>query len=295
MNDKTLFKQEVKGISIALLIYILIPALLSFLFATILFACNYPETETAMISTVLSMVTAAIFILQHYTKKFQITLPLNKPEPSFTWHVYLRYAVFALGIFWAMDIAFSLFSFLMHSYVQFATPDFTPNGSFIYQLFDVGYSILFAPIFEELIFRGMMFTKLQKYGNRFSILVVSLVFALFHGNLPQSIPTFFLSIGLCIMTLRSKSIYPAILTHIIGNTVGILSMVISQVIYIILLNAVIVAIIICAIVLGITYIKKHGIPKKDPESPKVYEFFTNWASILLSFYLILNMIAMINL
>ena len=290
MEDKTLFKQDIKEISIALLVYTLLPSLFVFIFSLILFASHYSQEDAVMISTVLSMVISAIITLQHYTKKFKIKIPTQKPSSDFTLPVFLRYLILALGLFWLTDILFTLFSSML-TFVQFATPDFTPNGTFIYKLFDISYSILLAPIFEELIFRGLMLSKIKKYGKYFSILSVSLIFALFHGNLPQSIPTFFLSMILCAMTLRSNSIYPAIITHIIANSIGIISMSISQEVFVMILNILIIAVIIAAIVLLLT--KKHEKIKRESEEPKVREFFNNWASRILLIFCIFNIISMI--
>lgn len=295
MQEQTEFKKEIKALSIAMLVYSLLPALLSFLFSMILFSSGYNLFDTAIISTVLSMVTAAIFTLQHYTKKLQIKIPFQKPAIDFTWKIFFQYMIISLGVFWLSSFIFTYLTSFFTEYVVFDTPDFTPDGTFISNLFDVGYSVILAPVFEELIFRGMMLSKLDKYGRTFSILTVSFVFALFHANLPQTVPTFFLSIMLCAMTLRCRSIYPAIITHIIANAVGVASMVANTDLLVIVLNGLTLIVMIAAIVLCVRYVRNNGVPKLDKEGPRVKEFFSNWASIILLIFSILGIISMIIL
>lgn len=47
------------------------------------------------------------------------------------------------------------------------------------------YAGFFGPVSEELIFRGAGLRTFEKYGKVFAILMSSLIFGLFHGNIPQ--------------------------------------------------------------------------------------------------------------
>ena len=79
-----------------------------------------------------------------------------------------------------------------------------------------------APIMEELLFRGLILQTLKRYGNVFAILVTSLLFALLHGNLPQSVPVFALSMMICYVVLKSGSILPGIAIHFLNNAFAIM-------------------------------------------------------------------------
>lgn len=81
---------------------------------------------------------------------------------------------------------------------------------------------IFAPIFEEIFFRGLILNELKKYLNTIlSILIQSVIFALFHGNLLQSIYMFVVSILFSIAYIWTDSIWSNILFHIIFNITGI--------------------------------------------------------------------------
>lgn len=48
------------------------------------------------------------------------------------------------------------------------------------------YACLLGPVAEEILFRGLVLRSLQPYGKKFAIVVSSLLFGLFHGNLMQA-------------------------------------------------------------------------------------------------------------
>jgi sodium transport system permease protein len=85
------------------------------------------------------------------------------------------------------------------------------------------YLLAFAvlpAVCEELVFRGFLLTGLLKwYRPRTAILLVSFLFALFHMNVFQFLPSFFLGVVLGLLTVRSRSVVPAILFHLLYNAV----------------------------------------------------------------------------
>ena len=80
-----------------------------------------------------------------------------------------------------------------------------------------------APIFEELIFRGMILQVLSKYNKVFAILVTSLLFGLLHLNMTQAVPAFFMSLILCYMCLKTDSLLVTILAHAGNNLLALMS------------------------------------------------------------------------
>ena len=103
------------------------------------------------------------------------------------------------------------------------SPDFSLNGGFLYNLFTFINVVLLAPIFEELIFRGMILQVLSKYNRIFAIFVTSLLFGLLHLNMTQAVPAFFMSLVLCYMCLKTDSILVTILAHAGNNFLALMS------------------------------------------------------------------------
>ena len=80
------------------------------------------------------------------------------------------------------------------------------------------YVGVFAPVFEELIFRGAVMQSLKPFGKKFAILGAAILFGLFHGNLFQS--PYAILVGMVLgYTAMEHSIGWAMLLHMINNLV----------------------------------------------------------------------------
>lgn len=83
--------------------------------------------------------------------------------------------------------------------------------------------IFLSPIFEEILYRGIIFRYLKKnYNIIISIVLQALIFGIIHLNIIQSIYTFFLGIALALTYLYRESIIECIIFHIIYNLFGVL-------------------------------------------------------------------------
>lgn len=79
-------------------------------------------------------------------------------------------------------------------------------------------TILFAPVFEEILHRGIILEKLsRKYNVFISISVSALIFAFSHLNFVQGINAFFLGILFSFIYIKSGSLLTSILIHLINN------------------------------------------------------------------------------
>lgn len=78
------------------------------------------------------------------------------------------------------------------------------------------YVCLFAPVGEELLFRGFTLSLLKPHGKKLALFASALLFALLHGNWVQLPYTFLLGVVLGYAALRFGVIWSAIL-HIANN------------------------------------------------------------------------------
>jgi len=84
--------------------------------------------------------------------------------------------------------------------------------------------VIFAPIVEELFFRGFLFQGFrQKYGWGKGILFSSAVFAVAHLDPVALIPTFILGSLLAYMYHRTNSVWPGVILHVLINAMGLLA------------------------------------------------------------------------
>tara|TARA_Y100000589_G_C27197689_1_gene647727 strand:- start:1669 stop:3015 length:1347 start_codon:yes stop_codon:yes gene_type:complete len=89
---------------------------------------------------------------------------------------------------------------------------------------NIAFSILFltttilAPVFEEIIFRGVLLPILSRdFGRIYGILISSFVFALAHLSLSELPPLFILGIGLAATRLISGRLFSSIVMHSLWN------------------------------------------------------------------------------
>jgi membrane protease YdiL (CAAX protease family) len=85
--------------------------------------------------------------------------------------------------------------------------------------------VIFAPIVEEIFFRGFLFQGFrQQYGWIKGGLLSAAVFAMGHLDPVALIPTFILGLLLAYMYHRSNSVWPGIILHFLVNAFGFCSL-----------------------------------------------------------------------
>ncbi len=82
------------------------------------------------------------------------------------------------------------------------------------------FSVILAPFFEELVFRGMILNRLKPYGEAVSIFFSSLLFAMFHGNLYQIFYAFAIGCAFSYVALRTGHIAYTVGLHMFVNLCG---------------------------------------------------------------------------
>jgi membrane protease YdiL (CAAX protease family) len=81
-------------------------------------------------------------------------------------------------------------------------------------------SVLFAPILEELIFRGIILGSLSKYDRTLAIIISSVMFGVTHGNFQQAVYATVMGLVLGAVALRYNSIIPSVICHTLINAYG---------------------------------------------------------------------------
>lgn len=77
-------------------------------------------------------------------------------------------------------------------------------------------------ICEEFLMRGFALKPLERrFGGVAAVIMTAAIFALIHLDLFRLFPTFLLGLAFGTVTLRSKSIYPAMLLHMLNNGIAL--------------------------------------------------------------------------
>lgn len=74
-----------------------------------------------------------------------------------------------------------------------------------------------APLFEEMIFRGLILKAFSRVSIRFGIIASAAMFGLFHQNIPQAINAFLLGLVFGYVAYKAGSIVPTIILHFALN------------------------------------------------------------------------------
>lgn len=77
--------------------------------------------------------------------------------------------------------------------------------------------VLLPAVCEELIFRGIIFTGLKKYGKCFSIIVSALMFAIFHMSIEQIVYPILMGVLFAVIMYYENNILYCIAIHILNN------------------------------------------------------------------------------
>lgn len=85
---------------------------------------------------------------------------------------------------------------------------------------DLVFPLFLGPIYEELLFRGVLLSVLSRLvGNPPAILISSVIFGALHypGGGLVIVGAFLMGCALCLVTIQQRSLTPALLAHLIVN------------------------------------------------------------------------------
>lgn len=119
---------------------------------------------------------------------------------------------FILGIFSTFGVEFS-------SGMENA-PQANSALAYISAIFS--YAVIPALV-EEFAFRGVVLQPLRKYGDKFAIVISSVIFALMHGNMVQAPIAFVAGLALGYFCIITESIWTSIAIHFANNLFSTLS------------------------------------------------------------------------
>ncbi len=196
--------------------------LILYLFLTNFFVLCFQGTLSgSALETVVTLlqylaVAPALIILANIGCKHKTRTFFKKPQTS-GFYIF-KWCVIALGLTYAVSIVSNIF----FSYLQLfgvnvndlsqPIPD-TPSSLVLYFL----TVVVGAPLFEEILFRGVFLTHHLKYGCWHAIIVTGILFGLIHQNHQQMFFAAALGILFGYIDVKAGSIIPSIIAHVTVN------------------------------------------------------------------------------
>ncbi|MBQ4465715.1 MAG: CPBP family intramembrane metalloprotease [Oscillospiraceae bacterium] len=101
--------------------------------------------------------------------------------------------------------------------VQLYEPDLSGSGDLKSSILSVIYSVLIAPVTEELLMRGFVLKNLSRVSQRFGIVMSAFLFGIWHENVAQFILAFIGGMFFGYIAVKHNSLVPSIICHMAVN------------------------------------------------------------------------------
>ena len=165
-------------------------------------------------------------LIFYKTRKRETGLRLSqtfcRPQMNAGWII--KYMVITWGLSLLMSIITNIILQLLKSLLHLNFSDISFDfgdgvGGFIVSFVSL---CIFAPIFEEIIFRSAVYRHTEIMGQSFAVVFSAIVFALMHGNLEQLPYTFVMGLGFAYLFAKTRSLLIPMLLHFLTNTTTVI-------------------------------------------------------------------------
>lgn len=144
----------------------------------------------------------------------------TKPKKSAFWC--FKWIIITMGFAYIASIISNIF-FMIIEYMTETTlneASFNFGDSVIGTVVLIIAPVIFAPIFEELLFRGVVLKNSEPMGQWFAIIISGIIFGLWHENYPQFLFAAVLGCFSAFMVIKTRSIIPSMIAHFSINTIS---------------------------------------------------------------------------
>lgn len=223
MTDKQIkryFNMTALGFfSYAILIQVL--AVLAVLLIDLLFPAL--SSGAMYYSMMVSVIPCLLFLYFLFRNNNLVSLDeTEEPSSRFSLPVFLHFFLIFCGVQWISSLlTIPLVLLFQKMGLDLSYSEMAAKGGALNDIPMLVYTILIAPIVEELVFRGVFYKRFKAFGSFFTAFACSLFFALIHSNFLQFIPAFMM--GFVLFAIRDKyGLRYSILLHLTNNALAIL-------------------------------------------------------------------------
>ena len=165
-------------------------------------------------------------LIFYKTRKRETGLRLSqafcRPQMNAGWII--KYMIITWGLSLLMSIITNIILQILKSLLHLNFTDISFDfgdgiGGFIVSFVSL---CIFAPIFEEIIFRSAVYRHTEIMGQSFAVVFSAIVFALMHGNLEQLPYTFVMGLGFAYLFAKTRSLLIPMLLHFLTNTTTVI-------------------------------------------------------------------------
>lgn len=256
------------------------------------------EIIQIFVSTTMLIIPAFFLLRMTHTKAHDV-VPLGKPKTK------------GMAAIIVAAVGFCMISSLLNNYAAIIFESFgykfptmsnsTPKGVLGFLLVFLSTAV-FPALLEEFMMRGVLLGVLRKWGDGFAIIISALIFSLMHASLIQFLFTFLVGLLLGFVTVKTESLWPAIIIHGINNFLSVAFSYIGEIFgdnvrsfsYLAFLIAVFVVSIIATLIISKDFdvLKLKKADTLATESQKIGWFLSSFwviAAIVAAFYIAIFM------
>ena len=227
-------KRDLNKSALALLLYVLSVQILAVLLVLLLPLSKIPLLSDQYICMVISVVISYCLLNNIFPKETsvestkEISTEPNPEKPSFTVLSFLHYFMLFQAAQWIGGIInYPIMTLFTKLGLNLSFSEEAARGGSLTNAPMLFYTILVAPLMEELVFRGVFYHRFRSYGKYFAAFCTAFFFALMHSNFLQFAPAF--SMGMILFFIRDRYGLPySILLHFSNNLLAIVVNNLSQ-------------------------------------------------------------------
>lgn len=219
-------KRDLNKSALALLLYVLSVQILAVLLVLLLPLTKIPLLSDQYICMVISVIISYC-LLDNIFPKETVTEP-SPEKPSFSVLSFLHYFMLFQAAQWIGGIInIPIITLFTKLGLNLSFSEEAARGGSLTNASMLFYTILVAPLMEELVFRGIFYRRFRSYGKYFAAFYTAFFFALMHSNFLQFAPAF--SMGMILFFIRDRHGLPySILLHFSNNLLAIVVNNLSQ-------------------------------------------------------------------
>ncbi|MBQ2675837.1 MAG: CPBP family intramembrane metalloprotease [Clostridia bacterium] len=189
--------------------------------------------------------------------------------------------LFGMGMTFAGNFATGIFAIITK--VLFGVEPIEPqlgvsDNSILSIVIEVLLVAAIPALIEEFAFRGVLLAVFKRFGNWPAIIVTTVLFAFMHCNFVQIPFALFAGFAFGVITVATKSIWPAVIVHFLNNSLAVLSQHMADYIF----GALFYLIIIVGIIAFVFLIKKETFKNLKPDVPSCLKVSQRTIKLLFS-------------
>ena len=177
------------------------------------------QPSTIMLLSIFSVIPAMIITILIARSMLHCKIKEQYKRPSLTFPEFIKYLVVAFGIAGVGEfLGMGILGLSSRTGIKVTMPDFSLSGNSAQNVILLIYVCLLGPVLEETLFRGLILQSLRPWGDKLAIIVSGVLFGLMHMNLLQGIPAALLGMFFAFVAVKTGSIVPTVLLHILYNS-----------------------------------------------------------------------------